>query len=175
MTTDVPRRVSRPRTGWVPVGLALLAAAAYCPLLLIEASELWRRPHYQFFPLVLLGSAYLALASRDQGQVTVWHFLPHRAARDQEPTPERRLVLSGQDPFGDRPVRVRWWDREKKALGPEEQVNPRKGVIGLGLAVRAPAAYARLAPESGLHVFHSARTPGNNAFPMHAHPCRPAQ
>jgi exosortase len=38
----------------------LLAAAAYSPLLLIEASELWRRPHYQFFPLVLLGSGYVA-------------------------------------------------------------------------------------------------------------------
>lgn len=46
--------------------LALLAifvgviVAAHAPLLVIHGMHLWQKPHYQFFPLVIAGSAFLA-------------------------------------------------------------------------------------------------------------------
>ncbi len=41
--------------------LMILAATclAYLPILIVHGQWLWNRPHYQFFPLVLLGSAVL--------------------------------------------------------------------------------------------------------------------
>ena len=49
------------------VGVPLLFA--HLPLLVLHAGELWRRPHYQFFPLVILGAIGLAARStRGLGQ-----------------------------------------------------------------------------------------------------------
>ncbi len=42
------------------LGLSLLIGAAYLPLLAVHGQHLWIRPHYQFFPLILLGAAVLA-------------------------------------------------------------------------------------------------------------------
>lgn len=39
--------------------LLILAAAAYAPLLVLYAFQLWALPHYQFFPLALIGSVLL--------------------------------------------------------------------------------------------------------------------
>lgn len=43
--------------GWVWLGLAALCHA---PLLFVFGQELWLRPHYQFFPLMLGAAGYLA-------------------------------------------------------------------------------------------------------------------
>ena len=34
--------------------------AAHLPLLLLHAENLWDKPHYQFFPIVLVGAGFLA-------------------------------------------------------------------------------------------------------------------
>lgn len=41
---------------WLIVGTIL---AMHGPLLLVHTAQLWKRPHYQFFPIVLAGVAYL--------------------------------------------------------------------------------------------------------------------
>jgi exosortase len=45
---------------WRLVGVLAAAAAALTPLLWTHAQQLWRRPHYQFFPLLLVGALVLA-------------------------------------------------------------------------------------------------------------------
>ena len=40
----------------------LLLALGYAPLLTLFFINLWRRPHYQFFPLALIGASFLAWA-----------------------------------------------------------------------------------------------------------------
>ena len=47
-----------PRPEWRPFWVAGLA---YLPMLALHARELWRNPHYQFFPTVLLGAGALAV------------------------------------------------------------------------------------------------------------------
>jgi exosortase len=42
------------------LGLSALIVAAYVPLVMTHGQYLWMRPHYQFFPLILLGAAVLA-------------------------------------------------------------------------------------------------------------------
>lgn len=37
-----------------------LIALAHLPMLLLHAEQLWKKPHYQFFPLALAGSVFLA-------------------------------------------------------------------------------------------------------------------
>ncbi len=46
--------------GWEIAAVAIAAAIAYLPLLARHAAWLWQRPHYQFFPLVLVGAGVLA-------------------------------------------------------------------------------------------------------------------
>jgi exosortase len=54
--------------GWLV--LAALAVA-YAPLLWQHAVQLWLRPHYQFFPLVVLGAGWLAyIGTRGLGTLT---------------------------------------------------------------------------------------------------------
>jgi exosortase len=55
----VPVSASR-RLGWEIVAAAVAAAIAYLPLLARHVAWLWQRPHYQFFPLVLVGAGVLA-------------------------------------------------------------------------------------------------------------------
>lgn len=43
---------------YIALGLFVLA---YIPTLVAQGSQLWARPHYQFFPLAILGSAALAV------------------------------------------------------------------------------------------------------------------
>lgn len=45
------------RAGW---GYGFLFALGYAPLLGLFFLNLWRRPHYQFFPLAILGAVFLA-------------------------------------------------------------------------------------------------------------------
>ncbi len=49
-----------PPISWPVVAAALAVAVALVPLLLSHGRQLWLRPHYQFFPVVLLGAAALA-------------------------------------------------------------------------------------------------------------------
>ncbi|MBX3438960.1 MAG: hypothetical protein KF861_15825, partial [Planctomycetaceae bacterium] len=48
-----------PLATWLPFGVLLLAHA---PLLYVYLQQLWDRPHYQFFPLVLLASGCFMIA-----------------------------------------------------------------------------------------------------------------
>jgi hypothetical protein len=45
---------------WAAVAGVGLLALAHLPLLVQHARQLWLRPHYQFFPLVVVGAAVLA-------------------------------------------------------------------------------------------------------------------
>lgn len=47
------------------LGLALIVAA-YTPLLISHGMVLWSKPHYQFFPLVIIGSGLLVWNSRQR-------------------------------------------------------------------------------------------------------------
>src|SRR6266851_6485581 len=44
------------------IALVVLLSTAYAPLVSVYVRQIWLRPHYQFFPLVLVGSAVLALS-----------------------------------------------------------------------------------------------------------------
>ena len=56
---------------------------------------------------------------------------------------------------------MRAFDDKTKTLLPEERVaSPMESVVGLGLAVRAPAALPRFIGEHGLHVFRTAQANG---------------
>jgi exosortase len=52
-----PGRTAVPH--WAVLVPLAVVAAAHLPLLAAHARQLWLRPHYQFFPLVLLGAAVL--------------------------------------------------------------------------------------------------------------------
>jgi exosortase len=58
-TIPVPSSTSH-RLGWELIAAAVAAAIAHLPLLARHAAWLWQRPHYQFFPLVLIGAGVLA-------------------------------------------------------------------------------------------------------------------
>src|SRR5262245_27094585 len=47
--------------------LPALVALAFLPSLVVHAKYLWYRPHYQFFPLVLVGAALLAVRAWRSG------------------------------------------------------------------------------------------------------------
>ncbi|HQR08669.1 MAG TPA: exosortase U [Gemmatales bacterium] len=61
-----------PRTAnsWLQFIPLLIVFAAFLPLLVMHGVALWAKPHYQFFPLVLLGSAVLGyFACQRQGRL----------------------------------------------------------------------------------------------------------
>jgi exosortase len=58
-------RSSAPRSRLAP-GNGLLFALGYAPLLVLFFVNLWGRPHYQFFPLALMGAAFLAWTRRKE-------------------------------------------------------------------------------------------------------------
>lgn len=58
------------------VALVLVVVVAFAPLLGLQAYQLWQRPHYQFFPLVLVSAAVL-----------LWT----RRAEWTQPTPQRSV------------------------------------------------------------------------------------
>jgi exosortase len=65
---------------WAALVLLLFLTAAHLPLLLAQLNQLWIRPHYQFFPLVLVGAAVLAARqSKELGQLSpgrpLWSYL----------------------------------------------------------------------------------------------------
>ncbi len=62
-------------SGWF---LLVAIVAAHLPLTFVYAGQLWSTPHYQFFPLVLVGATCIA-----------W-----RAVRGVEPTPATRLSVA---------------------------------------------------------------------------------
>ena len=65
MTQGAVRR-DRLAAGGLVVGAFLAAIAAHSPLLYDHFSQLWTKPHYQFFPLAIVGAACLAArASRE--------------------------------------------------------------------------------------------------------------
>jgi hypothetical protein len=111
--------------------------------------------------LVELTEAYDASARAGGGATELWQFLPNRSGRKDDAGTERRLVPGGVSELGGAGIRVRWWDRERKALRLEESSeHSLRGVIGCALAIHAPAALPRFTPEAGLHLFHSARQSG---------------
>ena len=102
-----------------------------------------------------LAGAYYQLVD-GKGRTEVWQFLPTRAGRDQDATPERRKVLQPSEYFNGAPaIAVQDWDKITKRLIPENHsVYARDGVIGIALRIeRTPGALVRLDPEAGLHVF----------------------
>src|SRR5438045_2648661 len=54
-----PGRAVRPFP-WPLLAVTAGVALVLAPLLVQHAQQLWLRPHYQFFPLVLVGAAFLA-------------------------------------------------------------------------------------------------------------------
>src|SRR5438270_5194151 len=62
-TSSVPDSlpVARPTLHWRVLAIGLLFALVHLPLLASHARQLWLRPHYQFFPLLLACSAFLAV------------------------------------------------------------------------------------------------------------------
>src|SRR3954471_9880340 len=55
---SAPAALRRIPTRWAVAGGVL--ALAFLPLLIAHGRQLWLRPHYQFFPLALVGAAVLA-------------------------------------------------------------------------------------------------------------------
>jgi exosortase len=45
---------------WPLLAVGVVVLLAHLPLLVVHARQIWLRPHYQFFPFVLLGAALLA-------------------------------------------------------------------------------------------------------------------
>lgn len=70
-SAEVPARTRSPgpATTTQPqlLAIAFLAVVivAHVPLLLLHGQNLWQKPHYQFFPIVLVGSAFLAWTRLD--------------------------------------------------------------------------------------------------------------
>ncbi len=62
---------SRPRVTGGGLFPYLLILLAHAPLVYVHLQQLWSRPHYQFFPLVLLASGVLML-QRGRSDETVW-------------------------------------------------------------------------------------------------------
>ncbi len=56
------RPPARSAGSWGLVAAAVILLAAHLPLLILHGEQIWLRPHYQFFPLAVLGAAVLALA-----------------------------------------------------------------------------------------------------------------
>jgi len=114
--------------------------------------------------LLTLGEAYFRIVEALGGQSELWQFRPgdHSRDRDGNAPLERRLVLEPAMLWaGKGGVRMRTIDPKTKLLLPEERVaRPMQRVVGLGLAVRAPAALPRLISERGLHVFRTAQSNG---------------
>jgi exosortase len=82
MTVPAPATPAAPAaptaTIWLGVLVGAVIALAFAPLLQAHAQNLWSRPHYQFFPLAILGSLALAwsygrsgLALRTPGSTNV--------------------------------------------------------------------------------------------------------
>src|SRR5277367_3678781 len=61
ITTLTPSaQQARSRFDWRPLVLLGLIGIGELPLLLKFFADLWTRPQYDFFPLILIGAAYLA-------------------------------------------------------------------------------------------------------------------
>jgi exosortase len=63
-----PTVLKRIPTRWAVAGGVLVIA--FLPLLLAHGRQLWLRPHYQFFPLALVGAAVLAWPALTEGPRT---------------------------------------------------------------------------------------------------------
>ncbi len=62
-----PTKTTSPWLQFIPL---LIVFAAFLPLLVMHGVALWAKPHYQFFPLVLLGSVVLGyFACQRQGRL----------------------------------------------------------------------------------------------------------
>lgn len=55
-----PISTTKPAREAVAIGAGVVVAAAFAPSIVAYYAHLWRLPHYQFFPLALLGAGYLA-------------------------------------------------------------------------------------------------------------------
>jgi len=65
-----PRDLDTGSRRWLQYLPALIVLAPFVPLLIMHGVNLWSKPHYQFFPLVLLGSAVLGyFAVQRQGRL----------------------------------------------------------------------------------------------------------
>jgi ATP-dependent Clp protease ATP-binding subunit ClpA len=174
-TDRLPASLVEGRRGWRELLLALYLLGFDRPddVCLAVFSE-------EAADLFSLAAAYYAVATRAAGaRVAVWQFVPPRGA---EKGPERRLVVRPEEAFAEagpilarrlvvrppeeapaeaEPTLARPGERKREArLDEPVLVNPRKGVVGLGLEVHAPGAFPRFAPEAGLHLLHTARDVG---------------
>ncbi len=77
---DVPRVGSNGLI--IAFGLFFLA---FIPTLLIQGNQLWSRPHYQFFPLAILGAAALAMRA--------WHRLGNEDLSPRSPRTVKTLLF----------------------------------------------------------------------------------
>jgi exosortase len=67
-----PREVG---SSWLKYLPALIVLAAFLPMLVMHGVNLWSKPHYQFFPLVIIGSGALAyFAVQRQGRILPGRF-----------------------------------------------------------------------------------------------------
>src|SRR5262245_1244790 len=55
-----PAKPLGPTTPWLLLAAGLALALAHLPFLGLHAQHLWQRPHYQFFPFVLVAAVVLA-------------------------------------------------------------------------------------------------------------------
>src|SRR5579863_5122720 len=55
---------SNPKVSFSLIAISALIVAAFVPLVGTHVQQLWVKPHYQFFPVVLLGAAVLAWSRR---------------------------------------------------------------------------------------------------------------
>ena len=58
---DVVRPPVRSAGSWGFIAAAVILLAAHLPLLILHGEQIWLRPHYQFFPLAVLGAIVLAV------------------------------------------------------------------------------------------------------------------
>lgn len=59
-SVDAPQERTGPRRSpWLVILVATALVLAHLPLLSLHARQIWLRPHYQFFPLLLVGAAIL--------------------------------------------------------------------------------------------------------------------
>jgi exosortase len=58
---DVVRPPVRSAGSWGFMAAAAILIAAHAPLLILHGEQIWLRPHYQFFPLAVLGAVVLAV------------------------------------------------------------------------------------------------------------------
>ena len=74
------RPLARSEASWGLMAVVAIVIAAHLPLLILHGEQIWLRPHYQFFPMAILGAGVLALIRlRGYGELALLPlFTPYR-------------------------------------------------------------------------------------------------